>query len=158
MQKVQKVAILGAGALGACIATRFFQTPGFSTVLIATGQRLESLKKDGLVVNQASAVIYATYGVFQTSPEAQGLMEAMMAEVVTLAKARNGNLTEQDIQDWYPVLHKLSPQGKTSMLQDIEATRKTEVEVFSGRVIQLGKDCGIPTPVNQTVFRIIRVM
>jgi 2-dehydropantoate 2-reductase len=44
------------------------------------------------------------------------------------------------------------------MLQDIEAQRKTEVEIFGGRVIALGKASGIPTPVNQNVVRIIRVM
>lgn len=109
-------------------------------------------------VNQASAVTQAPYGFFQTDPDAQGLMEALMQEVVTLAKAMGIHLTDQDIRDWYPVLNMLSPQGKTSMLQDIEAKRKTEVEVFSGKVIELGRACGIPTPVNQTIYQIIRVL
>jgi 2-dehydropantoate 2-reductase len=51
MQEIQKVAVLGAGAMGAYFASRFFDTPGFSTVLLARGQRLEKLKKDGLVIN-----------------------------------------------------------------------------------------------------------
>lgn len=85
-------------------------------------------------------------------------MEALMQEVVTLAKASHVNLTDQDIKDWYPVLNRLSPQGKTSMLQDIEAKRKTEVDVFGGKVIELGKAHGIPTPVNQTVFQIIKIL
>lgn len=109
-------------------------------------------------VNQASAVTQTPYGFFQTDPDAQGLMEALMQEVVTLAKAMGIHLTDQDIRDWYPVLNMLSPQGKTSMLQDIEAKRKTEVEVFSGKVIELGRACGIPTPVNQTIYQIIRVL
>lgn len=44
------------------------------------------------------------------------------------------------------------------MLQDIEAKRKTEVEMFGGKMIELGKTYGIPTPVNETLFRIIRVI
>src|SRR5512146_2391314 len=51
MAEIQKVAILGAGAMGAYFAARFFDTPGFSTSLVASGQRLEKLKKDGIVVN-----------------------------------------------------------------------------------------------------------
>jgi 2-dehydropantoate 2-reductase len=51
MRKVQKVAILGAGAMGAASQPSFIAPVGFSTVLVATGQRLEKLKKDGLVVN-----------------------------------------------------------------------------------------------------------
>jgi 2-dehydropantoate 2-reductase len=109
-------------------------------------------------VNQASAVTRMRFGVFQTNKDAQALMEALMREVVTLANLEGVNLTEQDIADWYPVMNQLSPQGKTSMLQDIDACQKTEVEVFSGRVIALGKKHNIPTPVNQTIFQIIRVL
>ena len=109
-------------------------------------------------VNQASAVLRAPYGVFQTNCEAQALMEALMQEVVALAQHQQINLTRQDILDWYPVQSALSPQGKTSMLQDIEAQRQTEVDIFAGKVIALGKASGIATPVNQTVAHIIRAM
>jgi len=109
-------------------------------------------------VNQASAVMRAPYGIFQTNLDAQALMETLMQEVVALARASDVNLTDQDIKEWYPILNLLSPQGKTSMLQDIEAQRKTEVDAFSGKVIQLGKLYGVATPVNQTVFRIIRIL
>jgi 2-dehydropantoate 2-reductase len=109
-------------------------------------------------VNQASAVMRARYGFFQTNPDAQALMEALMQEVVTLAEAAGVNLARQDVADWYPVLNRLSPQGKTSMLQDVEAGRKTEVEVFAGKVITLGEQYGIATPVNRAVYHIIRVL
>jgi 2-dehydropantoate 2-reductase len=44
------------------------------------------------------------------------------------------------------------------MLQDIEARRKTEIEMFAGKVIELGKEYGISTPVNQTLYRVIKVI
>lgn len=301
MEEIKKVAILGAGAMGAYFAGRFFDTAGFSTVLIAKGNRLDRLKSKGLVVNgksyaipvihpdeatspvdliivalkhhhleeavqgleklvgdsttiisvmngleseeyigsiygmdkmlyavsvaidalrqgnqitytkpgkhyfgeainthlsqrvlrvqeafdragivyetpedmirmmwwkfmvnvgvnQASAVMRAPFGVFQKSPEAQGLMEALMREVIALTDVMDVNLTNRDIEEWYPFLNVLSPQGKTSMLQDIEAGRKTEVEMFGEKIVELGKTHGVPTPVNQTVLQIIRVL
>jgi len=109
-------------------------------------------------VNQASAVMRAPYGVFQSSPDAQALMEALMREVIVLAQHIGVNLGEQDLDGWYAVLKILSPNGKTSMLQDIEAGRKTEVEVFAGKAVELGRRHGIPTPVNQTVLSIIHVL
>lgn len=109
-------------------------------------------------VNQASAAMRAPYGVFQSSPDAQALMEALMREVIVLAQHIGVNLGEQDLAGWYDVLKTLSPVGKTSMLQDIEAGRKTEVEAFAGKVVELGKQHGISTPVNETLFRIIRVL
>ena len=109
-------------------------------------------------VNQASAVMRAPYGAFQSSPVAQALMEELMREVVALARPAGVDLVEQDIAGWYGPLNTLSPKGKTSMLQDIEAGRKTEVEIFGGKVVEMGRTYGIPTPANQTVLRIIQVL
>jgi 2-dehydropantoate 2-reductase len=109
-------------------------------------------------MNQVSAVLRASYAVFQTSQEARELMESAMMEVMTIAKATKVHLSEQDIEEWYSFMSGLSPQGTTSMVQDIEANRKTEAEMFGGKVMELGKTYGIPTPVNQTLFRMIRVM
>ena len=109
-------------------------------------------------MNQASAVTGAPYGTFQSSPEAQSLMEALMHEVITLAAYEGVNLVNQDIAEWYGFLNTLSAQGKTSMLQDIEARRASEVEIFGGKVVELGALYKIPTPVNETVLRIIRVI
>jgi len=109
-------------------------------------------------MNQASAVMRAPYGTFQTCAEARDLMEALMHEVIALAGPAGVNLGEADIADWRRVLKTLSPGGKTSMLQDVEAGRKTEVEIFGGTVVALGQRYGVPTPVNRTLFQIIRVL
>jgi 2-dehydropantoate 2-reductase len=85
-------------------------------------------------------------------------MESLMREVIVLAQRAGVNLREQDLDEWHGVLKTLSPKGKTSMLQDIEAGRKTEVDIFAGKVVEMGKSHGIPTPVNQTLLSIIHVL
>ena len=109
-------------------------------------------------MNQASAAMRATYGAFQSSPDAQALMKALMHEVIAIAQHIGVNLVEKDIDDWNAFLQTISPKGKTSMLQDIEAGRKTEIEMFGGKVVELGQTHGIPTPVNQTLLQIINVL
>jgi len=47
-------------------------------------------------------------------------------------------------------------KGKTSMLQDVEVGRKTEVEMFAGKVIELGKRQRVTTPIDQTLFNLIK--
>ena len=111
-----------------------------------------------VVINQASAAMQAPFGIFQTSPEARKIMESLMKEVILVARAMDVNLTDQDIDAWYTFLRTLPPEGKTSMLQDIEAGRKTEVEIFGEKVVELGRTHKIATPVNQTVSQIIRVL
>jgi 2-dehydropantoate 2-reductase len=44
------------------------------------------------------------------------------------------------------------------MLQDIEAGRATEVDIFAGKVIDLGNTYGIPTPVNEILYHAIKVL
>ena len=109
-------------------------------------------------INQASAVLGAPYGVFQSSAHALAFMKLLMQEVVMLAGKVAINLNRQDLDDWLSVLLTLAPEGKTSMLQDIEAKRKTEVEIFAGRVVSLGIEHGVPTPVNQTILHIIKAL
>ncbi len=109
-------------------------------------------------INQASAILRAPYGVFQTSPHAQAIMEAAIREVIAIAQAAQVNLVTKDIDDWQTVLNTLHPLGKTSMLQDIEAGRETEVDIFAGKVVELGQQHGIPTPVNEMLLHAIKVI
>jgi 2-dehydropantoate 2-reductase len=109
-------------------------------------------------INQASAVLRAPYGVFQSSPDARELMTLLMDEVIALAGEKAIDLGRKDLDAWLTVLSGLSPAGKTSMLQDMEAGRKTEVEIFAGRVTAMGRELGVPTPVNGAVLAIIRAM
>jgi 2-dehydropantoate 2-reductase len=102
--------------------------------------------------NQASAVLRANYGTLKTSPEARELMDSAMREVIAIAQAMKVGLSEKDIEEWYKVLEPLNPEGKTSMFQDVEAGRKTEVEMFAGTVMELGKRYGVATPVNRRLF------
>ena len=46
----------------------------------------------------------------------------------------------------------LNGEGKPSMAQDVEAGRFSEVELFSGAVLQFGKKHNIDTPVNQSLY------
>lgn len=107
-------------------------------------------------VNQVSAVLRAPYGVFQNVKEARDIMIASMKEVVNISKMAKINLNESDIDEAVKMLYKLSPIGKTSMLQDMEAGRKTEVNIFAGTVIELGKRYNIQTPVNKMLYDIIK--
>jgi 2-dehydropantoate 2-reductase len=109
-------------------------------------------------INQASGVLRAPYGVFQTDPHAQAIMEAAMREVIAVAQAANVNLVADDITRWYDVLKTLHPQGKTSLLQDVEAGKATEVDIFAGKMVELGQVYGIPTPVNTLLLHALKVI
>lgn len=109
-------------------------------------------------INQASAVLRAPYGWFQHNAHARALMVAAMQEVVTLSLSAGINLGQEDLDRALAIIDTLAPDAKTSMLQDVEAGRETEVDIFAGAVIELGRRHGVPTPVNQTLFDMIKAM
>ncbi|MDB5110991.1 MAG: panE [Mucilaginibacter sp.] len=108
-------------------------------------------------INQASAVLRAPYGVFQQNEEARKLMLMAAEEVMALSQKCDINLNQADIDNFMQIIYTLHPSGKTSMLQDMEAGRKTEADIFAGTVIELGKKYNVPTPVNETLYCIIQV-
>jgi len=110
-------------------------------------------------LNQVSAILRQPYRFLKTGTrvaEAAALFEAAMGEVIAVAAREGVTLTEGDIASIYRTIDTLADGGKTSMCQDVEAGRKTEVELFAGTVIALGKRHGVPVPVNETLFALLR--
>ena len=103
-------------------------------------------------VNQTVAVYESNYGEIQREGEARETMIAAMQEVITLSKQAGNPLTEADLDYWLSVLATLSPEGKPSMVQDVEARRHSEVELFAGTVLKLASQYGISTPVNKGLY------
>lgn len=103
-------------------------------------------------VNQAVAVFECDYGGVQREGEARSAMIQAMREALVLARAEGVNLTEDDLSYWLKVLSTLNPSGKPSMRQDLEAGRKSEVGLFAGTVLELGKKHRIDCPVNRMLF------
>ena len=109
-------------------------------------------------VNQTVSVFGECYGDVQEDGKPREIMIEAMQEVIPLAEKEGLDLSEKDIDYWLKVIDSLSPRGKPSMRQDIEANRTTEVELFSGTVLQLGKKHGISTPVNQLLYEKIKAV
>ena len=82
----------------------------------------------------------------------------VMKEVQAIAKAEGVKNSEAMIDETVAHLHTMIPEGKTSMLQDVEAGRKTEVDMFAGTVIQLGIKHNIPTPYNKVLKEMVEII
>jgi len=109
-------------------------------------------------VNQVSALLKARYRKFQGNKDIQILARSAMEEVVAIAGKSGINLLSDDIDTAFAMLADYSPDGMTSMLQDVEGQRKTEVEMLSGVILRLGQEINIPTPVNRVLFHAIKAM
>lgn len=107
-------------------------------------------------VNQTVAVYKSNYGEIQREGEARETMIAAMREVVTLSEYEGIHLTEADLNYWLRVLATLSPEGKPSMAQDLEARRLSEIPLFAGAVLEMSEKYHVPTPVNKKLYDTIK--
>lgn len=110
-----------------------------------------------IILNQPSAIYKKTVGELEKFPEYKFLAENLINETEAIAKACGLN-TEKYKNDVYSSSALVAKNGKTSMLQDILARRKTEVDIFSGEIIKLGKVYGIKTPYNQEIYNKIKLI
>lgn len=106
--------------------------------------------------NQASAVLLAPYKVFQHSKQAMDFAKNLMKEAEILAKLEGVKNTEKMLPEAVSTIMSMLPETKTSMLQDIEAGRKTEVDIFAGTILKLAKKHSVDTPYNKVVYDIIK--
>jgi 2-dehydropantoate 2-reductase len=108
--------------------------------------------------NQSSAILGIPFGAWQVSDHANQIREAAFREVIRIANRKGIDLNEEDLLQQRKHLYNVPYPNKTSMLQDIENGRTTEVEMFAGIVCRIGAELGIPTPVNDLFYHSIKVL
>lgn len=108
--------------------------------------------------NQPSAILRMTFGQMQDNPKFKDLMINIMKEVIEIAKASGVKNTETMIDEAIEGFNSMIPAGKTSMLQDVEAERKTELEIFGTTMVKLGEKYNIPTPYNRFLKELIEII
>lgn len=105
--------------------------------------------------NQVSAVTHKTFGEMFESETCMDMIKKAMYEVQQMACADGVLHYENLMDDALEILKTMSPEGKTSMLQDVEAGRKTEIDIFAEEVIKWGKRFNFSTPMNEDLRELI---
>lgn len=108
--------------------------------------------------NQPSAILKFNFGQMQNNENFRKFLVNVFKEVQAIAKAEGVTNTESMIDECIQAFDTMLPEGRTSMLQDVEAGRKTEVDMFAGTVIELGKKHNIPTPYNLVMKELINIV
>ncbi len=104
------------------------------------------------VANPLSAILQAPTKEL-VSPLLASIRRSIVEECIEVARA-------EGIQLDLSILERIDAafpnfENRTSMFQDILRRRKTEIHFLNGKIVELGKIHNIPTPVNETLTRII---
>lgn len=108
--------------------------------------------------NQTSAIMNLTFGDMKKNNAFKEFAGKVVDEIQQIAQKEGIKGAENLKRDSINALDLMIDSGKTSMLQDILAGRKTEADMFSGEIIRKGKKYGTQTPYNQVLFDMIKII
>jgi 2-dehydropantoate 2-reductase len=104
-----------------------------------------------------SALTGLPYGELSVHPDVEPMAIATVAEAIEVALAQGIAVTTTDpAVPWRRAWEGLPYGFKASMLQSIEKGSRTEVDVMHGAVCRAGREIGVPTPINDTLWAAVR--
>lgn len=92
-------------------------------------------------------------------PETAELFRGLMREVYTVGRARGIRLPENTVERLWDTLSKMyaaNPNMHSSMYFDILAGRRLEIDAANGTVVRLGRETGVPTPLNFAIYAALK--
>ncbi|NJD62726.1 MAG: 2-dehydropantoate 2-reductase [Deltaproteobacteria bacterium] len=108
-------------------------------------------------MNPLCAVTGKTMAEVINDPILFNLVDSLIKEGVSVARANEITLGS----NYYPYcIHYIRTAGhhKPSMLQDIEAGRRTEVDYINGKIIEYGVQAGTATPFNTMIRGLVKAL
>lgn len=109
--------------------------------------------------NAISALAQAPYGKIANHEPAMQVVVNVIHEAVAVARAAGIQLPPTDLTAaGLKLLAGDLKDARSSTAQDIAAGRRTEIASLNGYIAARGADLGIPTPVNHTLFALVKLL
>ncbi len=111
-------------------------------------------------LNPLGAILEVPYGRLAEMEWSRELMDAIINEIFEVLKAQRQPTPWENAvlyrKDFYGQMVPSTAAHRASMLQDIQAGRKTEIDALNGAVVELGQQLGVNTPVNRVITSLIK--
>ncbi len=113
-------------------------------------------------LNPLAAILGVTYGELGENPHTRRLMETLIREIYQVAQARRVPLSHPEASAYFRhFITRLVPPTAghyPSMLQDLRAGRRTEIDALNGAICRYAAAAGLSTPHNDTLCHLIRFL
>ena len=108
-------------------------------------------------INALTALLGVTNGRLVEFEDTKAIMADLVAEALAVVKAKGVSLSYADPLAVVYEVAKKTGANFSSMLQDFQKNRQSEIDVMNGAIVREAKALGIPVPVNETIARLVRV-
>ncbi len=106
--------------------------------------------------NLPQAVLGVGIGCYQDSIHIKHISDGLRYELEAIAAAKGIDIRKAD--DMSSRGSEVPLSARYSTLQDLDAGRHTEIDMFSGALVRMGRELGIPTPYNEYTYHIIKAL
>ena len=107
-------------------------------------------------INPITAITGLRNGYLLKVPALTALMERTCSEAIQVATAAKIRLPPCNIIEKTKDVARRTAENRSSMLQDIERGRRTEICSINGYISEMGKRHGVDTPVNATLTALVK--
>lgn len=107
-------------------------------------------------INPFTALTGLRNGELMDHPPLMEAMRLAVEEVVEVTEAIGVEITLEDPVSRVYEVAKATASNRSSMLQDIEKGRKTEIDALNGAVVKIGESVGVETPVNRVLTAAVK--
>ena len=101
--------------------------------------------------NLPQAVLGVGYGAYSDSTHVHAIASALWKEVAAVARVKGISIAEE-----FQLFVGAKPQARFSTLQDLDAKRHTEIDIFAGEMVRMGKELGIAVPYCEYTYHLIK--
>lgn len=105
--------------------------------------------------NPIGALTGLPHGVACDQPPVRELITGLVDEGKAVADALGIEL-DSDPDELVDHAREVAYDHKASMLQDALARRQTEVDSLNGGIVRFGRETGVPTPLNEAIWALVR--
>ncbi len=108
-------------------------------------------------MNPLCALTRRTPGFLGSHDESRALIRALVDEGVAVANASGIAIPAQPIHDLTHVSVTDHADHEASMLQDVKAGRRTEVDAINGAIVEAARAAGVAAPLTETLWRLVKL-
>ncbi len=106
-------------------------------------------------MSACTASMRSTIGPIRANPRTRAFLFDITREVVAVGRALGIGLAEDFAEQRMTMVEALPPQMTASMQGDLVRGNRLELPWLSGAVVELGRQVGVPTPLNRAVTDIL---
>jgi 2-dehydropantoate 2-reductase len=108
--------------------------------------------------NAASALGRAKYGRIERHPHGREVLRLAVEETAAVARACGVRLSAGELVEAAYRLGEAMREATSSTAQDVQRGKRTEIDSLNGYVARRGAELGVPTPVNQTLHALVKLL